>query len=201
MGTRTHTKPGSEVTGTAMASLICHGDLDAQGAALDRPVYVRPIMQPRRGFDGRFVEAVPEDVLPVDLVHRAVVRMFDGEGSEPPAAPRVRVVSLSIGDPARPFVREMSGRVVTGAEQRVTVLGFGSLNDGQASEFALPLPLGLSGINVRRRVIITLAWFSPINSRRQGYRVAHLWFGAAGKHRQRPFMRGPSRCTTGDGSA
>ena len=418
--------------GTAMASLICHGDLDVQGVALDRPVYVRPIMQPRRGFDGRFVEALPEDVLPVDLVHRAVVRMFDGEGSEPPAAPGVRVVSLSIGDPARPFVREMSGwarlldwlswkydllfvvsagnhtqnitlkapatalqglsgeerqrlvistvaqdtrnrrllspaetlngvtvgavhadesgpgpkhlvdplatgmpsvvsahgpgyrrsikpeihlpggkqllsedptppagtvvlrpavsgrapgqrvatpgqagtldatrhtrgtsnaaalgsrsacflhdllttlstepgddipgafeavlmktllvhgsdwgemfgsyqealglhhdprtfrdyvgrflgygrpdfgRVVTGEEQRVTVLGFGSLNNGQAAEFALPLPPGLSGINVRRRVIITLAWFSPINSRRKGYRVAHLWFGVAG---------------------
>ena len=417
--------------GTAMASLICHGDLDSPGAALDRPVYVRPIMQPRRGFDGHFIEAVPEDFLPVDLVHRAIVRMFEGESGEPPAAPEVRVVSLSIGDPARPFVREMSGwarlldwlswkydllfvvsagnhtqkislnvsaaslrglseeerqrlvistvaedtrnrrllspaetlngvtvgavhadesgpgprhlvdpiatgmpsvisahgpgyrraikpeihlpggrqllsedpppsagpvvlrpdvsrrapgqrvatpgqtgtldatqhtrgtsnaaalgsrgacllndllgtlrtqqgdaipeafdaalmktllvhgsdwggmfgsyeetlgphhdrrtfrdyvarflgygqpdfeRVVTGAEQRVTVLGFGSLLDGQAAKFALPLPPGLSGVNVRRRVIITLAWFSPINSRRQGYRVAHLWFGAS----------------------
>ena len=71
------------------------------------------------------------------------------------------------------------GRVVTGAEQRVTVLGFGSLVDGQAAEFALPLPPGLSGVNVRRRVIITLAWFSPINGRRQGYRVAHRWFGAS----------------------
>ena len=75
-----------------MASLICHDDLDVGGAVIGRPVYVRPIMQPRRWFDGRFVEAVPEDVLPVDLVHRAVVRLFDGEGGEPPAAPDVRVV-------------------------------------------------------------------------------------------------------------
>ena len=418
--------------GTAMASLICHDDLDSQGAALGRPVYMRPIMQPRRGFDGRFLEAVPEDVLPVDLVHRAIVRMFDGEGSEPPASPQVRVVSLSVCDPRRPFLREMSGwarlidwlswkydllfvvsagnhvqsisvgapakslrelsevqrqrlvisaladdsrnrrllspaetlngvtvgavhvdasgpapnrlidplatgmpsvvsahgpgyrraikpdihlpggrqllsqdpvspkgkvvlrpvasgqgpgqrvatpgpagaldtsqytrgtsnaaalaargacffyelleslrnqpegpipgdfdavlmkallvhgsewnemlgpyqsalasqrdrrtfrdyvarflgygrpdfeRVLTGAEQRVTILGFGALVDGEAAEFTLPLPPGLSGVNAQRRVIITLAWFSPINNRRQGYRVAHLWFGTSG---------------------
>ena len=417
--------------GTAMASLICHDDLEAGGTAIGRPVYVRPIMQPRRWFDGRFVEAVPEDVLPVDLVHRAVVRLFDGEGGEPPAAPHVRVVNLSIGDRARPLDREMSGwarlldwlswkydvlfvvsagnhlqeislplpnssarslaaetrqrlvisavaedtrhrrllspaetlngvtvgavhedgsgpgvgqlvdpvqigipsvisahgpgyrraikpeihlpggrqlfsedpvppagtavlrpdlstrepgqrvatpgaagtltathytrgtsnaaalgtrgayffvelietlrarpdsevpvgydavlikallvhgsawdglvapyrqalgaahpsrkfrdyvarflgygrpdfgRVAVGEEQRVTVLGFGSLGDGDAAEFALPLPPGLSGVNVKRRLIVTLAWMSPINSRRQNYRVAHLWFDVA----------------------
>ena len=417
--------------GTAMASLICHDDLDVGGTAIGRPVYVRPIMQPRRWFDGRFVEAVPEDVLPVDLVHRAVVRLFDGEGGEPPASPGVRVVNLSICDPARPLDREMSGwarlldwlswkydvlfvvsagnhlreislaapnpdvralpasareqlvisavaedtrhrrllspaetlngvtvgavhadgsgpgasqlvdpvstglpsvisahgpgyrraikpeiqlpggrqlvsedpappagkavlrpnlstrepgqrvatpgqvgtlnathhtrgtsnaaalgtrgayffyemletlraqpdseipvdfdavlmkallvhgsewdgllgpyqqalgeahpsrtfrdyvarflgygradfgRVAVGSEQRVTVLGFGSLADGGAAEFALPLPPGLSGVNVRRRVVVTLTWMSPINSRRQNYRVAHLWFDVA----------------------
>ena len=416
--------------GTAMASLICHGDLDAQGVALDRPVYVRPIMQPRRGFTGTFVEAIPENVLPVDLVHRAIVRMFDGEGGDPPASPEIRVVNLSIGDPARPFIREMSGwarlldwlswkynvlfvvsagnhnhsillkmpaaqlrimgdrqrqrlvisalaedtrnrrllspaetlngltvgaihtdesgpvpgnlldpmttgmpsvisahgpgyrraikpdihlpggrqllsedsatltdatkldmfmsgsapgqrvarpgpagvlnssqntrgtsnaaalaarqahflhkllktlrtplnetiphdfeavlmktllvhgaewgdmfdpyrqalgpdhnpqtfrdyvgrfigygqpdfgRVEAGTEQRVTVLGFGSLDDGEAAEFILPLPPSLGEINISRRIIVTLAWFSPINSRRQKYRVAHLWFNA-----------------------
>ena len=418
--------------GTAMASLICHDNLDARGEALGSPVYVRPIMQPREGFDGGFVEAVPDDILPVDLVHRAIVRIFDGEGDEPPASPGVRVVNLSICDPARPFITEMSSwarlldwlswkydflfvvsagnhtqdisletpatrfrgltreerqrlvisavandtrnrrllspaetlngvtvgaihvdesgaspnhlvdplatgmpsvssahgpgyrraikpdinlpggrqllsevptppsgtvvlrpytstgvsgqrvatpgqagtlnatqytrgtsnaaalgsraafflhelleglraqpegsipsaydavlmkallvhgadwggmfqdfwnalgqhharrtfkdyvarflgygqpdleRVVTGAEQRVTVVGFGSLDDGEAAEFSLPLPPGLSGVNVSRRMIVTLAWFSPINSRSHRYRVAHLWFGTAG---------------------
>ena len=417
--------------GTAMASLICHDDLDVGGTAIGRPVYVRPIMKARPWIDGRLVEAVPEDVLPVDLVHRAVVRLFEGEGAEPPVAPNVRVVNLSIGDSARPLDREMSGwarlldwlswkydvlfvvsagnhlqeislrvpsssvrspeerqrlvisavaedtrhrrllspaetlngltvgaihedgsgsgsgqlvdpvgpglpsvisahgpgyrraikpeihlpggrqlvsedpappsgtavlqpdtstrepgqrvatpgaagtltathhtrgtsnaaalgtrgayffyelletlrtqpdgeipvrfdavlmkallvhgsawdglldpyrqvlgeehpgrtfrdyvarflgygrpdfgRVAVGEEQRVTVLGFGSLGDGDAAEFALPLPPCLSGDNVKRRVIVTLAWMSPINSRRQNYRVAHLWFDVAGK--------------------
>ena len=65
-------------------------------------------MQPRRGFGGQFVEAIPENVLPVDLIHRAVRRLFEGEGAEPPAAPSVRIINLSIGDSARPFAREMS---------------------------------------------------------------------------------------------
>ena len=423
---------GERQHGTAMASLICHDDLEVVGAKMGRRVYVRPIMQPRRGFNGQFFEAVPEDVLPVDLVHRAVVRLFDGEGGEPPVAPTVRIVNLSIGDTARPFVRGMSawarlldwlsckygvlfvvsagnhardvtledpgggihalaqdarqklvisavaeetrhrrllspaetlngvtvgavhvdasgpasnhlvdpvsaglpsvisahgpgyrraikpdvllpggrqllsedpaapagnmvlrpaisrakpgqrvatpgqagsliatnytrgtsnsaalasreafffyelletvrngpggqipadfdavlvkallvhgaewdgafavykdalganhssrtfrdyvgrflgygrpdfGRVASGDEARVTVLGFGELIDGDGAEFALPLPPSLSGTNTRRRVIVTLAWLSPINSRRQKYRVAQLWFNAKG---------------------
>ena len=32
--------------GTAMASLIIHGDLSSAGDPLDRPLYVRPIMRP-----------------------------------------------------------------------------------------------------------------------------------------------------------
>ena len=418
--------------GTAMASLICHDDLGDRGATMGRPLYVRPIMQPRRGFNGEVFEVVPEDVLPVDLVHRAVVRLFEGEGGEPPVAPEVRIINLSIGDASRPFVREMSAwarlldwlswkyrvlfvvsagnhvkavtvanggagvralsqyarqrlvisavaegtrnrrllspaetlngvtvgavhgdasgpapshlvdpisvglpsvisahgpgyrravkpdvllpggrqllsedpapaagsavlrpnvsrakpgqrvaapgqagslnameytrgtsnsaalasreayfffellealrhspgrhvpedfdavvvkallvhgadwdgafgvykdalganhpprtfrdyvgrflgygrpdfdRVAVGAESRVTVLGFGELMDGEGAEFALPLPPSLSGENVKRRVIATLAWFSPINSRRQKYRVAQLWFNVKG---------------------
>ena len=68
------------------------------------------------------------------------------------------------------------GKVMTCTAQRVTVLGFGALQDGEGAEFALPLPPSLSSVAVRRRVTITLAWMSPINSRRQNYRVAHLWF-------------------------
>lgn len=96
------------VHGTAMASLMCHGDLDEGGGAAGRPVYVRPIMQPHRGFDGQFLEAIPEEVLPVDLVHRAVRRLYEGEGGEPPVAPSVRVLNLSVCDRSRPFDRGMS---------------------------------------------------------------------------------------------
>src|SRR6202008_4337933 len=44
----------------------------------------------------------------VDLVHRAVRRMFEGDGGQNPSAPQVLVVNLSIGDRSRPFDREIS---------------------------------------------------------------------------------------------
>jgi Subtilase family len=97
------------VHGTAMASLICHGDLEESGEPSKRPVYVRPILQPRRDFDGRMRdEAIPEGILPIDLVHRAVRRLYEAEGGEPPAAPSVRVINLSVSDRSRPFDRGMS---------------------------------------------------------------------------------------------
>jgi hypothetical protein len=96
------------VHGTAMASLICHGDLNEGGEPVRRPVYVRPIMQPRRGFNGQFYEAIPEEFLPVDLLHRAVRRLYEPEGTEAPAAPEVRVINLSVCDRSRPFMRGMS---------------------------------------------------------------------------------------------
>ncbi len=99
---------GERVHGTAMASLICHGERDERGTAVSKPVYVRPILRPYRGFDGRPIEQIPEGVLPVDLIHRAVRRLFEGEGGEPPAAPSVRVINLSVCDRSRPFDRAMS---------------------------------------------------------------------------------------------
>jgi hypothetical protein len=97
------------VHGTGMASLVVHGDLNANEAPLPSPVYVRPIMQPspadqitpRREF-------LPSSVLAVDLVHRAVRRLFEGEESGGPAAPTVKIINLSIGDPYRQFDRAMS---------------------------------------------------------------------------------------------
>ena len=97
------------VHGTSMASLICHGDLNVGDDPSGKPLYVRPIMQPYRDFDGRLIdEHIPEGILPVDLVHQAVRRMYEGEACEPPTAPRVRVINLSVCNRSRPLVREMS---------------------------------------------------------------------------------------------
>ena len=96
------------VHGTTMGSLISRGDINDGGPPIGRTLYVRPIMKPRRGFDGLFVEAIPTDVLPIDLVHRAVRRLYEGEDGEPPAASTVRVINIAICDPARPLHREMS---------------------------------------------------------------------------------------------
>lgn len=91
--------------GTAMASLICHGDLSAPGPPLSTRLYVRPVMEPHPGGTS---ETFARDQLIVDLLHRCFHRMFEGDGSAPPSAPSVRIVNISLGDPARVFVRRMS---------------------------------------------------------------------------------------------
>lgn len=94
--------------GTSMASLIVHGDLSAPSSPLQRPIYVRPIMKPIPWYSQPRPEQMPSDQLAVDLIHRAVRRLFEGEGNEPPAAPQVKIINLSIGDERRPFLRTMS---------------------------------------------------------------------------------------------
>ena len=94
--------------GTAMTSLIIHGDLDqSPSTPLGRPIYVRPIMKPAANtFDNG--EFLPDDRLPIDIVHRAVVRMKVGEGATPPTAPDVKIINFSIGDAFRPFIDNIS---------------------------------------------------------------------------------------------
>ena len=94
--------------GTAMASLILHGDLAAGEGPLSRPLYVRPILRPDPRDWRDHTEAVPEGTLVVDLIHRAVRRLFEGDGSEAPVAPDVSIINLSIGIRDRPFDQALS---------------------------------------------------------------------------------------------
>jgi Subtilase family len=91
------------VHGTAMASLILHGDLNAKGPPLNRLLYVRPLLlapenEPEHSDGNRLL---------TDTVHRAVLRMRGSAGEEA-AAPPVFIVNLSIGDPRRPFTQSVS---------------------------------------------------------------------------------------------
>ena len=90
--------------GTAMASLILHGDQNERGPTLRRPLYVRPILKP----DSKREETAPQDRLWVDLVHEAVRRIVASDVPHGPVAPSVRIVNLSIGDAGRPFLHEPS---------------------------------------------------------------------------------------------
>ena len=131
------------VHGTTMGSLVCLGDINDDGNPIGRPLYVRPIMKPRRGFGAKFVEAIPPDVLPIDLVHRAVRRLYDGENGEPPAAPSVRVINLAICDPVRPLNREMSSwaRLIDWLSWKYNVLFVVSAGN-QTGDLELEIPSG-----------------------------------------------------------
>jgi hypothetical protein len=65
------------VHGTAMASLILHGELDGAAEPLQRRLYVRPVLRPdsNDNFNARRREHTPDDVLLIDLIHRAVKRI------------------------------------------------------------------------------------------------------------------------------
>lgn len=91
--------------GTEMSSLIIHGDKNNRGPAINTKLYLRPVMVP---FGLRNQECMPEDILGVDLIHRAVRRIFEGENGQPPVAPTVKIINFSIGDAARVFYRSMS---------------------------------------------------------------------------------------------
>ena len=98
------------VHGTNMASLILHGDLN--NSSSQSPVkwnlYVRPVMYPPKSSFVKSAESIPSEMLPIDLIWRAFIRMFDGEGGEKPMAPNVRVVNISIGDKKRRFANILS---------------------------------------------------------------------------------------------
>jgi hypothetical protein len=65
-------------------------------------------------------------------------------------------------------------RVLDCAENRATLLGHGSIAPDSALLYRIPLPPGLDGVRAFRALTVTLAWFSPINPRHQGYRMAAL---------------------------
>ena len=91
------------VHGTAMASLILHGDRNEQGETLTRPLYVRPVMITNE----HGIEQTENDRLLIDTIHRAILRIKGTEAQEG-AAPTVFMINLSMGDVRRPFSGVMS---------------------------------------------------------------------------------------------
>jgi Subtilase family len=94
------------VHGTCMASLVIHGDLNDDPSPLRSPIYVRPILTTHApDWVREPPEELPRDRLPVDLIHEAVARLFEGDQ---PAAPTIKAIILAVGDRAQQFSRFIS---------------------------------------------------------------------------------------------
>jgi hypothetical protein len=91
------------VHGTAMASLILHGDRNEPGQLMPRPLYVRPLMITNE----HGIEQTENDKLLIDTIYRAILRI-KGTDAQEAAAPTVFLVNLSMGDTRRPFSGVMS---------------------------------------------------------------------------------------------
>lgn len=96
--------------GTAMASLVCHGELDAKEEPLPRPVYFRPIMKPDPDdfINNPPYEIIPKEYFMEDLIERSVRRMFKSGDNEGPVAPTIKVINISIADSAKMFFNQLS---------------------------------------------------------------------------------------------
>lgn len=125
-------EPGAIVServhGSAMASLIIHGDRNNSEPPLPRQVHCIPVL----GANDRF----PSDRLVVDLIYQAVVRMR--EGAEP-SAPHVIIVNISLGNVRRPFYGQQSAwaRLLDRLAYR-----FGILFLVSAGNVTTPFPIG-----------------------------------------------------------
>lgn len=91
--------------GTAMASLIIHGDLAAEQDPITRLLKVVPILAAPQGVNE---ECTPPDRLPILMVHRAVTALVDGLENGEPLGRRVVIINHSICDREAPFVRGAS---------------------------------------------------------------------------------------------
>ena len=139
--------------GTEMASLIIHGDLNKPDSPLDRPLYVRPIMESTEGTGCR--EQVISNVLFPDLLIRAVRRIMEGDGDSEAVAPSVRIINLSIGDPARVLTRRMSpgGRVLDWLAVNYNLLFI--VSAGNHNEIPITIPVeALSNIESARTAAV-----------------------------------------------
>lgn len=96
------------IHGTSMVSLAIYGDIKKNEDPINSPVYVRPILRPKQSEINVVTESVPEDSLFIDVLHRAVKRMMEGDGEEKATAPNTRIINLSIGDPVRQLAVMMS---------------------------------------------------------------------------------------------
>ncbi len=99
---------GYRIHGTAMLSLVIYGDINKEDYPISSPVYMRPILLPRPTIDHSVEEFIPEDKLFVDVLHRAVKRIVEGDNGESAAAGSVKAINLSIGDGNRQLTSVMS---------------------------------------------------------------------------------------------
>lgn len=88
--------------GTAMASLVVHGDLHAPQPPLSAPVVVVPVLTAGAGGAG---ETTPPGKLPIGIIYRAVKSLVAGLDGDAASFPDVVLINHSICDRYAPFVR------------------------------------------------------------------------------------------------
>ena len=130
---------------------------------------------------------IPEDADPLSPEHEAVLlkallvhgaswgsaantikQMLNANG--PDWQSRMRLIQQFLG-----YGEVRIERCLGATNQRATLLGWGTIADGEGNIFSLPLPPSLSASKELRRLTTTLAWFTTTNHQHRNYRKAHLF--------------------------
>lgn len=155
--------------GTAMASLILHGDLAMKETPINRPLKVVPILQP----NDQGGESPPNNKLAIAMIYRAVVDLKRGTAGQPPSGPQVLLINHSVCDEAAPFSGTVSAWARTldflsfqfgvlfiissgNIRDRFAVEGYGSVKDFQSDDAVArrkAVVVGLDGVKSKRSML------------------------------------------------
>lgn len=154
-----YSDPKMQRHGTAMCSLVLNGELDAP-TPLKRPIYLRPILQPdpMAQIVGEHYEIIPAHLFAEDLVHRAIKRMFESDRNDPPVAPSVRVVNLSVADKTKPFNGRISswGRLLDWLAWKYKILFLVSVGNQEAVQIPSYVPRTFNVLSEKEKVDATV---------------------------------------------
>jgi hypothetical protein len=155
--------------GTAMASLILHGDLGLNEAPIERPLKVVPILQP----NDQGGESPPANKLAIAMIYRAVVDLKRGTAGQPASGPKVLLINHSVCDEASPFSGTVSAWARTldflsfqfgvlfiisagNIRDQFAVQGYGSVKDFQGGDAVArrkAIVVGLDGVKSKRSML------------------------------------------------
>lgn len=137
------------VHGTAMASLIIHGDRNKPEPALPRRIHCVPVLGT--------MDAFPEERLIVDIVYQAILRMRD---TAEPSARHVIIINLSLGNRNRQFQGKMSpwARLVDRLAHRFGILFLVSAGnitrDFEVADYATSVDMEDAEADVRSSAVV-----------------------------------------------
>ena len=164
--------------GDVTATVATRGTSNATAMMSRAAAQLLPVLNELRQEDGgEVLTQVPDALwLKALLVHRArwggmTSELMNRAVAGMPPRKATEVMTRLLG-----FGRVDGGSLAECTPLRVTALSGGQLAKDHGAEHRFPLPPQLSGKRGLRRLVVTLAWMSPINPRNHRWRKAHLWF-------------------------
>lgn len=176
-----HLTAAPDATGALNRTVSSHGTSDAAALVSHNLAQIIEILDPAREDSSI---PVPEEFLALATKALAIHACYWGEEATAiidhvgPADRRLHyrrrmnvVSAIGFGRPDFSSVREC-------ARNRAVMIDWGTLEQDRSLIYRLPVPQELDGTREVRRAKVTIAWLSPINSRRAQHRAARFEISA-----------------------